>query len=198
MQANPRIGRLIFIVFAFCLVLAMPGATLAQTVLSTVTTSAAGVLDGAVTIPASTAPGVYDLTASGLAPVAASAYPPSSAASITLSSTTVTAGETLRVSGTGWSPSTPVTLRLQLVSLSEASFTLAQATEVRTASARLRVVAPAASGNNAAASGGSGKVLSRTGTTALPLLIAGLGTILLGTVLVIAGRRRHRTKTLTL
>lgn len=192
MPSNQPFRRPILFTLAFGLLFALPGLASAQTVLATTRTSSTGSFDAEVTIPSTTAPGTYDVTATGEALVTTS-YPPNSS-NVTLSKTTVAAGETIRVSGAGWSPSTLVTLRLELVRLSEASFTLAQATEMRTVRARVHVVAPAANAKSGAAAPqtASAKILSRTGMTALPLLAAGLGTILLGAVLVNAGRRRHR------
>ncbi|MEX2552509.1 MAG: hypothetical protein WD627_05875 [Actinomycetota bacterium] len=228
------------------IVFALPGSALAQT-LTTVTANSSGSFSVSVTIPSGTAAGVYDIAATGTAPVA-TPYPVSSSPTISVSRSAVFAGETVQVTGSGWSPNTTVTLRLELVNLTEATFSLAQTTQTVTARARIQVIAVGAtlspgditrnififngltdpggrsgpiivnnnnsssSSSSAAASAGGGastpaaaagtvgsaspattvtRGLARTGIEALPLLAAGIATILLGTVMVRAGRRRN-------
>lgn len=218
---------------------------IAQAVLGTFTTNSSGVFSGAVTIPANTAPGLYDLIATGTGPVA-SPYPPSTTGGLTVSRTVVEAGDSITVSGGGFAPNTTVTVSLS-ARLSAQSMQIAQVTRVLTA--RIRVVAPGtgvvpgagsviinndntvtcvsnatatAAAYTIAQTGGSininnnnsakcestasavkaiattpvatpvTKTLARTGADALPLLAAALATILLGSVLLSAGRRRGR------
>ena len=215
---------------------------IAQTVLATFTTNNNGAFSGTVTIPANTAPGVYDLIATGTGP-AATPYPPTTGG-LSVSSTVVTAGSSITVAGSGFAPNTTVTVSLS-ARLSAQSMQIAQVS--RTLTARIRVVAPGtgvgtgggtviinndnrvtctsnatAAAYQIAQAGGSvninnnnsakcestatavkkietapvtqpvAKVLSRTGVDALPLLAAALATILLGSVLLSAGRRRGR------
>lgn len=220
----------------------------AQT-LATFTTNASGVFTGTVTIPAGTAPGIYDLSATGLGP-ATSPYPPTSTGSLSVSQTVVVAGQSITVQGSGYAANTPVVVSLSFVASAANQLQIAQTNTVRTLTARIRVVAPGAPtgnvggnitiNNNAsctsdakataassyaiAQAGGSiinnnnsvtcrseatatgvaqkientpvtkpvTKVLARTGVDALPLLAAALATILLGSVLLSAGRRRGR------
>ena len=138
-QGGHRPARRFSVGLALILVLALPAAALAQTTLGTATTNSNGSFDTILTIPASTTPGTYDIAATGTAP-ASTPYPPSSAPSISVDRTVVRAGETVRVTGSGFSPNTTVTLRLEFVS----SFTIAQATQTVTARARIIVVAPGA------------------------------------------------------
>lgn len=239
-RRNPRFG-VTGLLLALGLVLALPGAAIAQTVLGTVTTTSSGTFTTRVTIPSGTAAGIYDIVATGTGTIG-SAYPPSGSTSSTIavSRSLVIAGSSLDVFGSGWTPNTTVTLRLELVNLAEASFSLAQVTETRTARARIRVIRPGAnflfggfvnppapgvsnpiiinnnnsssSSSSAAASAGGGTIaagqvaagspanavtrgLARTGVPALPLLAVGVATILLGSVLVSAGRRRTAGQT---
>lgn len=217
---------------------------IAQTFLGTFTTNSSGAFSGAVTIPAGTAPGLYDLIATGTGPLA-SPYPPTTTGGLSVSRTVVEAGDSIVVAGGGFAPNTTVTVRLS-ARLSAQSMQIAQVTRVLTA--RIRVVAPGAGVgaggsvvinndnrvscvSNASATaaaytiaqtGGSininnnnsakcestasavkaiattpvatpvTRVLARTGVDALPLLAAALATILLGSVLLSAGRRRGR------
>ena len=248
MQRKRRVGPLICLSLALTIVFALPGSALAQT-LTTVTTSSSGSFSVDVTIPSGTAPGTYDIAARGTVNVA-TPYPVSTSPSISVSRSVLFAGETVRVTSSGWRPNTSVTLSLELVNLAEATFRLAQTTETRTVRARIQVIAVGATlpadsltrnififnglqdsrgagpiivtNNNsssssssaaAAASGGGATAstpaaavstvgssspattvtrgLARTGIEALPLLAAGIATILLGTVMVRAGRRRN-------
>lgn len=232
MPRNRRFG-ISGLLLALCLVLAVPGAAVAQTLTST-TTTAAGTFSVNVTIASNTPSGIYDIVATGTGTVG-SAYPPSPSGSTTIavSSSLVIAGTSVNVFGSGWTPNTPVTLRLELVNFAEATFSLAQVTETRTARARIRVIGPggnffpfggfnnpqgsnpiiinnnnssSSSSSASASAGGGGGVannstatnvargLVRTGIPALPLLAMGVATILLGVVLVNAGRRRTATQ----
>jgi hypothetical protein len=219
---------------------------IAQTVLGTFTTNANGAFSGAVTIPSGTAPGLYDLIATGTGP-AATPYPPTTGG-LSVSRTVVEAGDSITVSGSGFAPNTSVVVSLSARLSAASNLTIAQVS--RTLTARIRVVAPGTDvgGNgggsivinndnrvtctsNATATASAGytiaqvgdininnnnsakcestatavkkientpvakpvaKVLSRTGVDALPLLAAALATILLGSVLLSAGRRRGR------
>lgn len=249
MQRRSRRFGVTGLLLALGLVLALPGAAIAQTVLATTTTSSSGTFNTSVTIPSGTAAGIYDIAATGTGTVG-SAYPPSGSTTIAVSSSLVTAGASVNVFGSGWTPNTTVTLRLELVNLAEATFSLAQVTETRTARARIRVIRPggnfgfggfinppvsggsnpiiinnnnsSSSSSSAAASAGGGTVaagagagggtvaagqvasspanavsrgLVRTGVPALPMLAVGVATILLGSVLVSAGRRRTTGQT---
>jgi hypothetical protein len=246
MPRNRRFGRLICLPLALWLVLALPSLALAQTTLITTTTDSSGSFDVVVTIPSGTALGFYDIAATGPVNVA-TPYPLGISPNISVSSSVVCPGGSLRVSGSGWRPFSTITLRLETVSLTEASFSLAQVTETRTVRARIQVVScevispigrdltrnififngltdsrgagpiivtnnnSSSSSSSAAASAGGGSApaaaastvgtsstpattvtrgLARTGIEALPLLAAGIATILLGTVMVRAGRRR--------
>ena len=216
---------------------------IAQAVLGTFTTNSSGTFSGAVTIPAGTAPGLYDIIATGTGPLA-TPYPPTTTGGLSVSRTVVEAGDSITVTGGGFAPNTTVTVSLS-ARLSAQSMQIAQVTRVLTA--RIRVVAPGAGVGNAGGSvvinndnrvtctsnasataaayniaqtGGSininnnnsakcestasavkaiaatptttsvTKTLARTGVDALPLLAAALATILLGSVLLSAGRRR--------
>jgi hypothetical protein len=221
---------------------------IAQTVLGTFTTNSNGAFTGAVTIPAGTTPGLYDLIATGTGP-AATPYPPTTGG-LSVSRTVVEAGDSLTVSGSGFAPNTAVVVSLSARLSAASNLTIAQVS--RTLTARIRVVAPGTdiggggngggsivinndnrvtctSNATATASGGYtiaqvgdininnnnsakcestatavkkiettpvakpvGKVLARSGVDALPLLAAALATILLGSVLLSAGRRRGR------
>ena len=249
MQRKRRVGSLICLFLSLSILFALPGSALAQT-LTTVTTNSSGSFEVDVTIPSGTAPGFYDIAATGTVNVA-TPYPVtgSTTPSISVSRTVVFAGETIRVFSSGWRPSSTVTLRLELVDLTQATFSLAQTTETRTVRARIQVIGVGAtltpganinrnififngltdsgrgtgpiivnnnnsssSSSSAAASAGGGATtpaaaagtvgstspttsvtrgLARTGIEALPLLAAGIATILLGTVMVRAGRRRN-------
>ena len=247
MQRKRRVGPLICLFLSLSIVFALPGSALAQT-LTTVTTNSSGSFEVDVTIPSGTAPGFYDIAATGTVNVA-TPYPVSTSPSISVSRSVLFAGETVEVTSSGWRPNTTVTLRLELVDLTEATFSLAQTTETRTVRARIQVIAVGAtvtpgatinrnififngltdpgrgtgpiivnnnnsssSSSSAAASAGGGastpaaaagtvgstspatsvtRGLARTGIEALPLLAAGIATILLGTVMVRAGRRRN-------
>jgi hypothetical protein len=217
---------------------------IAQTVLGTFTTNSSGAFSGAVTIPAGTAPGLYDIIATGTGPLA-TPYPPTTGG-LSVSRTVVEAGDSITVAGSGFAPSTTVTVSLS-ARLSAQAMQIAQVS--RTLTARIRVVAPGDGVGNAGGSviinndnrvtctsnasataaaytiaqtGGSininnnnsakcestasavkaiattpvatpvTKTLARTGVDALPLLAAALATILLGSVLLSAGRRRGR------
>ncbi len=219
---------------------------IAQTVLGTFTTNSSGAFSGAVTIPAGTAPGLYDIIATGTGPVA-SPYPPTTGG-LSVSRTVVEAGDSITVAGSGFTASSTVVVSLSARLSAQASMTIAQ-TAPRTLTARIRVVAPGTGTGNAGGSviinndnrvtctsnasataaaytiaqtGGSininnnnsakcestasavkaiattpvatpvTKTLARTGVDALPLLAAALATILLGSVLLSAGRRRGR------
>ncbi len=242
-------SRLAILSLMVCGALFMATPAIAQT-LATFTSNSSGTFTGTVTIPAGTAPGLYDITATGLGP-ATSPYPPTSTGGLTVSKTVVVAGESITVSGSGFAASTPVVVALTFVASASANMTIAQTNTVRTLTARIRVVAPgtapvpgaggniiinndarctsdakatAASSYAIAQTGGSiinnnnsvtcrseatatgvvhkiettpvakpvTKVLARTGVDALPLLAAALATILLGSVLLSAGRRRGR------
>lgn len=249
---QPRVKRsrlvLMSIMVFGALFIAVP-AHAQTTTLGTVTTDSSGCFTTVVAISEGTAPGFYDLTATGLGLVSGP-YPPSgtgsSTGSLSVSSTVVVAGSSLTASGCGFAANTPVTLRIAFVASASAEFNIAQTTTTRTLTARIRVVAPEAQGapagnitinnnvscvSDAKATASSGefkiaqagttitnnnsaecrseavvnkivqapatapvaaKVLSRTGVDALPLLAAGLATILLGSVLLSAGRRRGR------
>lgn len=244
---QPRVKRsrlvLMSIMVFGALFIAVPAHAQTST-LGTVTTDASGCFTTVVAISEGTAPGFYDLTATGLGPVAG-AYPPSSTGSLSVSSTVVVAGSSLTASGCGFAANTPVTLSIAFVASASAEFNIAQTVTTRTLTARIRVVAPEAPGapagnitinnnvscvSDARATANSGefkiaqagttitnnnsaecrseavvnkivqapaaapvaKVLSRTGVDALPLLAAGLATVLLGSVLLSAGRRRGR------
>jgi hypothetical protein len=242
-----KLARRSTLILAVVLAIAIPSAALAQATLATVTTDSQGRFQTNVTIPAGTTPGTYDIVATGTAPTS-TPYPPSSTPTISVDRTVVRAGETVGVFGSGFSPNTSVTLRLEFIS----TFTIAQATQTVTARARIIVVGPgvvipppnfpllpgiirqpipvpvpipvpisvgdgggpivvnnnnssSSSSSAAAAAGGGGGVvaipapqvvptprtLARTGIEGLPLLAAGLATILLGSVLLSADRRRH-------
>jgi hypothetical protein len=239
-------SRLVILSLMVCGALFMAAPAIAQT-LATFTTNSSGTFTGTVTIPAGTAPGIYDLTATGLGP-ATSPYPPTSTGSLAVSKTVVVAGESITVSGSGFAANTPVVVGLSFVASASSNMTIAQTNTLRTLTARIRVVAPGAVGaggnitinNNAsctsdakataaagytiAQAGGTivnnnnsvtcrseatatgvvhkiettpvakpvTRVLARTGVDALPLLAAALATILLGSVLLSAGRRRGR------
>lgn len=252
MRASSKRGRLGLISLMVCGALFLSAPAIAQTVLGTFTTNASGSFSGTVTIPANTAPGIYDLTATGLGPLV-SPYPPTSTGSLAVSSTVVCAGQSVTVSGGGFAANTPVVVALSFVASAEAGFDIAQAnTTVRVLRARIRVLeagacadagAPAGAGkiiinndnrvscvSNATASADPRtyklaqagdininnentarcestatavkniekkpvtqpvtRVLARTGVDALPLLAAAIATILLGSVLLSAGRRR--------
>ncbi|HEX2178988.1 MAG TPA: hypothetical protein VHL54_05635 [Actinomycetota bacterium] len=238
-------SRLLVLSLMVCGALFLAAPAIAQT-LATFTTNASGTFSGTVTIPAGTAPGIYDLTATGLGP-ATSPYPPTSTGSLAVSANVVQAGQSITVSGSGFAANTPVVVSLSFVANAASNMTIAQTTNtVRTLTARIRVVAPGtgvgdAGGNitinnnasctsDAKATASAGytiaqtgtvinnnnsvecrseatatgvvhkietakpvtKVLARTGVDALPLLAAALATILLGSVLLSAGRRRSR------
>jgi hypothetical protein len=244
---NVKRSRLVVLSLMVCGALFLAAPAMAQA-LATFTTNASGTFTGTVTIPAGTAPGIYDLTATGLGP-ATSPYPPTSTGSLAVSRTVVVAGESITVSGSGFAANTPVVVTLSFVANAASNMTIAQANTVRTLTARIRVVAPGtgvgdAGGNitinnnasctsDAKATASSSyqiaqtgtvinnnnsvtckseatatgvvhkientpvakpvtKVLARTGVDALPLLAAALATILLGSVLLSAGRRRGR------
>lgn len=261
MQPRFRRSRLVVIALMACGAVFLAAPAIGQTILGTFTTNAAGAFAGTVTIPAGTPPGIYDLVATGVCPIA-TPYPPSTR-SLSVSSTVVVAGQSISVAGGGLAPGSNVTVSLHFVaSAGESGLNIAQAT-LTTCSlfARIRVVAPgtgvdddddkAAGGNivinndnrvscvsNATATASSGryqiaqaqtgtggpqininnnnsakcestatavkniqstpvthpvtKVLARTGVDALPLLAAAIATILLGSVLLSAGRRRDR------
>lgn len=216
---------------------------IAQTVLGSFTANASGAFSGAVTIPAGTAPGLYDITATGTGP-ATSPYPPTTGG-LSVSRTVVEAGDSLTVSGSGFAPNSAVSVSLS-PRVSAQAMQIAQVS--RTLTARIRVVAP---GTGVGGNGGGSivinndnrvtctsnatataaayhvaqagtnininnnnsakcestasavkniettpvakpvtKVLARTGVDALPLLAAAVATILLGSVLLSAGRRR--------
>lgn len=241
-------SRLVILSLMVCGALFMATPAIAQT-LATFTTNASGTFTGTVTIPAGTAPGIYDLTATGLGP-ATSPYPPTSTGGLAVSKTVVVAGESITVSGSGFAANTPVVVALSFVASAASNLTIAQTNTLRTLTARIRVVAPGTvpvpgAGNiiinndarcvsdakataaapysiaqtgrtvinnsnsvecrsEATATGVVHKiettpvakpvtrVLARTGVDALPLLAAALATILLGSVLLSAGRRRGR------
>jgi hypothetical protein len=242
-------SRLLVLSLMVCGALFLAAPAIAQT-LATFTTNASGTFSGTVTIPAGTAPGIYDLTATGLGP-ATSPYPPTSTGSLAVSANVVQAGQSITVSGSGFAANTPVVVGLSFVANAASNMTIAQTTNtVRTLTARIRVVAPgtgvgnaggnitinnnasctsdakatASAGYTIAQTGGTvinnnnsvtckseatatgvvqkientpvakpvTKVLARTGVDALPLLAAALATILLGSVLLSAGRRRGR------
>ena len=250
MQPRFRRSRLVVIALMVCGAVFLAAPAIGQTILGTFTTDAAGAFTGTVTIPANTPPGIYDLVASGVGPVA-TPYPPSSTGSLSVSSTVVVAGQSVSVSGGGFAPGSTVTVSLHFVATAQESrLNIAQALTPRTLSARIRVVAPGTgidddkgAGNvvinndnrvsctsNATATASSDtyqiaqsvninnnnsakcestatavkkiesapvtkpvtKVLVRTGVDALPLLAAAIATILLGSVLLSAGRRRDR------
>lgn len=248
MQPSLKRSRLVLLslmVFG-ALFFAVPA--IAQTVLGTFTTNSSGVFTGAVTIPSGTAPGLYDLIATGTGPLA-TPYPPTTTGGLSVSRTVVEAGDSITVSGAGFAPNTSVVVGLSARLSAASNLTIAQVS--RTLTARIRVVAPGTDvggGNgggsvvinndnrvtctsNATATASAGytiaqvgdininnnnsakcestasavkkientpvtkpvtKVLARTGVDALPLLAAALATILLGSVLLSAGRRRGR------
>lgn len=239
---NVRRSRLVILSLMVCGALFLAAPAMAQA-LATFTTNASGTFTGTVTIPAGTAPGIYDLTATGLGP-ATSPYPPTSTGSLAVSKTVVVAGESITVSGSGFAANTPVVVTLSFVASASSNMKVAQTTNtLRTLTARIRVVAPgtdvvpgagnitinnnASCTSDAKATAASSyhiaqvinnnnsvecrseatatgvvhkietakpvtKVLARTGVDALPLLAAALATILLGSVLLSAGRRRDR------
>jgi hypothetical protein len=247
MQPSLKRSRLVLMSLMVCGALFFAAPAIAQTVLGTFTTNANGVFSGAVTIPSGTAPGLYDLIATGTGP-AATPYPPASTGGLSVSRTVVEAGDSITVSGGGFAPNTTVVVSLSARLSAANNLTIAQVT--RTLTARIRVVAP---GTDVGGGGGGSiiinndnrvscvsnatatasarytiaqvgdininnnnsakcestatavkkientpvtkpvaKVLSRTGVDALPLLAAALATILLGSVLLSAGRRRGR------
>ncbi len=255
MQPTLKRSRLVVTALMVCGALFLAAPAIAQTVLGSFTTDASGTFSGTVTIPANTPPGIYDLVATGVGPLT-SPYPPTSTGGLAVSSTVVVAGQSITVSGGGFSPNTTVTVSLVFVaSASNGQLQIAQATTAvpRTLRARIQVVAPGTgtgtdkgAGNvvintdnrvsctsNATATAASNeyriaetgpsininnnnsakcestatavkkiesapiarpltKVLARTGVDALPLLAAAVATILLGSVLLSAGRRRDR------
>jgi hypothetical protein len=246
MQPSLKRSRLVLMSLMVCGALFFAAPAIAQTVLGTFTTNSSGAFSGAVTIPAGTAPGLYDIIATGTGPLA-SPYPPTTGG-LSVSRTVVEAGDSITVAGSGFAPSTTVTVSLSARLSAAANMTIAQVN--RTLTARIRVVAPgtgtggaggsviinndnrvtctsnasatAAASYNIAQTGGSininnnnsakcestasavkaiattpvatpvTKTLARTGVDALPLLAAALATILLGSVLLSAGRRRGR------
>lgn len=249
MQPSLKRSRLVLLslMVSGALFFAVPA--IAQTVLGTFTTNSSGVFTGAVTIPSGTAPGLYDLIATGTGPLA-TPYPPTTTGGLSVSRTVVEAGDSITVSGAGFAPNTSVVVSLSARLSAASSMTIAQVGP-RVLTARIRVVAPGTDvggGNgggsvvinndnrvtctsNATATASAGytiaqvgdvninnnnsakcestasavkkiettpvtkpvaKVLARTGVDALPLLAAALATILLGSVLLSAGRRRGR------
>ena len=246
MQPSFKRSRLALMSLMVCGALFFAAPAIAQAVLRTFTSNSSGAFSGAVTIPAGTAPGCYDLIAAGTGPVA-SPYPPTTTGGLTVSRTVVEAGDSITVAGSGFAPNTTVTVSLS-ARRSAQSMTIAQVSRILTA--RICVVAP---GTGTGIGGGGGviinndnrvtctsnasataaaytiaqtggsininnnnsakcestasavkaiattpvatpvtRTLARTGVDALPLLAAALATILLGSVLLSAGRRRGR------
>lgn len=247
MQPSLKRSRLVLMSLMVFGALFFAAPAIAQAVLGTFTTNSSGIFSGAVTIPAGTAPGLYDIIATGTGPLA-TPYPPTTTGGLSVSRTVVEAGDSIVVTGGGFAPNTTVTVRLSARLSAQASMTIAQ-NAPRTLTARIRVVAPGTGVGNAGGSvvinndnrvtctsnasataaaytiaqtgGGVNinnnnsakcestasavkaiattpvatpvtRVLSRTGVDALPLLAAALATILLGSVLLSAGRRRGR------
>lgn len=247
MQPSLKRSRLVLMSLMVCGALFFAAPAIAQAVLGTFTTNSSGAFSGAVTIPVGTAPGLYDIIATGTGPLA-SPYPPTTGG-LSVSRTVVEAGDSITVAGSGFAPNSTVIVSLSARLSASANMTIAQ-TAPRTLTARIRVVAPGdgvgggggsviinndnrvtcTSNASATASalysiaqtGGSininnnnsarcestasavkaiattpvatpvTKTLARTGVDALPLLAAALATILLGSVLLSAGRRRGR------
>lgn len=236
MQINKRIGRTAVIAVSMLTCLALAATAFASDQ-GTATTSSNGTCTKAITIPSGATPGFYDVEASGQVIVEDDGeYPPASA-NVSASSSVVFPGETFSVSCSGFAPNTTVTFHLDFVRSAQA-FSLAQVTETRTVSTRIRVLDPdlfdrdgdrivrdgggddttiivnnssSSSSSSAAAAGGGGggtvvqqpqtivkKVvgagggkLVRTGVDALPLAAAAMASLLLGTVLLGAARRRR-------
>ncbi len=242
MQPKLKRSRLVLLSLMVCGALFFAAPAIAQAVLGTFTTNSTGSFSGAVTIPAGTAPGLYDLIATGTGP-AASPYPPTSGG-LSVSRTVVEAGDSITVAGSGFAPNSSVVVSLS-ARVSAASMQIAQVNRVLTA--RIRVVAEGTgtggggtviinndnrvscvsnatataaaytiaqtgsvniNNNNTANCESTAsavkniettpvakpvtKTLARTGVDALPLLAAALATILLGSVLLSAGRRQGR------
>ena len=247
MQPSLKRSRLVLLSLMVCGALFFAVPAIAATVLGTFTTNSSGVFTGAVTIPSGTAPGLYDLIATGTGPLA-TPYPPTTGG-LSVSRTVVEAGDSITVSGAGFAPNTSVVVSLSERLSAASNLTIAQVS--RTLTARIRVVAP---GTDVGGGNGGGsivinndnrvtctsnatatasarytiaqvgdininnnnsakcestasavkkiettpvtkpvtRVLARTGVDALPLLAAALATILLGSVLLSAGRRRGR------
>ncbi|MBW3591111.1 MAG: hypothetical protein KY393_04590 [Actinobacteria bacterium] len=225
MQINKRIGRIAVIAVSMLTCLALAATAFASD-LGTTRVNSNGNCSKAVTIPSGAAPGFYDIEATGQVIVEDDGeYPPASA-SISASANVVFPGETITVFCSGFAPGTTVVFHLDFVRSAQA-FSLAQVTETRTVSTRIRVLDPdlfdrvgrgdggdttvvvnnssSSSSSAAAAAGGGGgetvivkKIqaagggkLVRTGVDALPLAAAAMASLLLGTVLLGAARRRR-------
>ncbi|CAN5815357.1 hypothetical protein BH23ACT12_BH23ACT12_02910 [soil metagenome] len=138
MQPSLKRSRLVLMSLMVCGALFFATPAIAQAVLGAFTTSSSGTFSGAVTIPAGTAPGCYDLIAAGTGPVA-STYPPTTTGGLTVSRTVVEAGDSITVAGSGFAPGTPVDVSLS-ARRSAQSMTIAQVSRILTA--RICVVAP--------------------------------------------------------
>lgn len=248
MQPSLKRSRLVLMSLMVCGALFFAAPAIAQAVRGTFTTNSSGAFSGAVSIPAGTASGLYNLIATGTGP-AATPYPPTSGG-LSVSRTVVDScgSNSITVAGSGFAPSTTVTVSLS-PRLSAGAMQIAQVSRTLTATIRVvgctgvdpgtgaggsviinndnRVTCTSNASATAAAysiaqTGGSininnnnsakcestasavkaiattpvatpvTRVLSRTGVDALPLLAAALATILLGSVLLSAGRRRGR------
>ena len=143
MQPSLKRSRRALTALMVCGALFLAAPAIAQTVLGTFIANANGVFSGTVTIPESTPPGIYDLVATGVGPVTGP-YPPTSTGSLSVSSNVVVAGQSITVSGGGFTPNSTVTVSLHFVaSASDSTFTIAQTTTgPRVLTARIKVVAP--------------------------------------------------------
>ncbi|MGH2771687.1 MAG: hypothetical protein ACRDIU_00885 [Actinomycetota bacterium] len=178
----------------------IPGAAQTKMSLTAGIADANGNFSISVKIPDGTDPGTYDLRASCPASGTGSTpYPPQSG-SLTVSTTTVTPGQTIVASGTGCLANAIVTVDLVFISaaarLSLAGTAEAQTT-TRTLTARITVRAPATTAPVAAATTAAGAAtprgkLSATGFPALPFLLAGLAALAVGSGLIVAARRRDQ------
>lgn len=230
MQINKRIGRTAVIAVSMLTCLALAATAFASDQ-GTTTVSSNGTCSKTISIPSGATPGFYDIEATGQVIVEDDGdYPPGSA-NVAASSNVVFPGESITAFCSGFAPGTTVTFHLDFVRSAQA-FSLAQVTETRTVSTRIRVLDPdlfdrdgdrivdrgdgdttivvnnssSSSSSAAAAAGGGGggetvvvkKVqaaggakLVRTGVDALPLAAAAMASLLLGTVLMGAARRRR-------
>lgn len=235
MQINKRIGRTAVIAVSMLTCLALAATAFASDQ-GTATVGSNGTCSKTISIPSGATPGFYDIEVTGQVIVEDDGdYPPSSA-DVSASSSVVFPGESITAFCSGFAPGTTATFHLEFVRSAQA-FSLAQVTETRTVSTRIRVLDPdlffrdgdrivrgdggddttivvnnsssSSSSSAAAAGGGGGTVvqqsptvvkkavgagggkLVRTGVDALPLAAAAMASLLLGTVLLGAARRRR-------
>lgn len=244
MAFNRKIARLTVFSLSILMCLALGATAFAQSAsLGEVDIDSDGDCEEDFTIPPGTDAGFYDVEVTGSV-IVDSDYPPAGA-SVSTDANVLFAGESFTLFCQGFEPNTEADVDLELVQLTEATFSLAQTTETRTVRTRIRVIdrddfdddddffriiedadgdrtivvnsSSSASSSAAAAASGGGDddggetrvvvveqraqgttrqpsgVLARTGMDALPVAAAAMATILLGTVLLGAARRREQT-----